>query len=63
MSRQAETKRLINLVIQSGGYVAELCPVCRWWQLKEGNRTAFETDYPSEIRCNCGESKYKEGIK
>jgi len=54
MSRQTEKKRLINnLSVQSGGYVTELCPVCYWWRLIEGNRTAFETDYSSNIRCNC----------
>jgi len=52
MSRKTETLRLQRTAIESGGYVARLCPKCKWW-LCSGNKEKFEQDYCEEIRCQC----------
>jgi len=53
MSRTTETLRLKRIVLESGGYIAKLCPRCGWWELEGGNGENFKRDYCLDIRCKC----------
>ena len=57
MARKAEILRLQQAAVESGGYVARLCPKCNWWQCVGGSKERFEQDYCPDIRCKCEEAR------